>query len=260
MAGSALKLKVDGKDYRKLFFCGDIHGHYRLLMKALKKKGFDKKRDLLICTGDLVDRGDESLKCLELLDEDWFLAAMGNHDYAMWASFFSKDRYETKFFWRDFWQHPSFGSNWFFDLSKQEQKELSPVIDKVGNLPLFIEAEREVNGRKYKFGVTHADIFSYDWNKIPTDTVRHYDFIQSRDKYKLVEDGVIEEIRHIENIDFLITGHTIVKELTSIGNHYYIDTGAYKKGISIIEDTVFVEHLENPELGLFKQLEAKYDC
>ena len=66
------------------FFVGDIHGYYDRLMDALDEAGFDpKKGHKLFSVGDLIDRGEDSMKVLDLLDEPWFYAVRGNHDALM---------------------------------------------------------------------------------------------------------------------------------------------------------------------------------
>ena len=51
-------------DDADLYFVGDIHGAYDLLMKGLKEVGFNKDKDYLICVGDLIDRGPDNYKVL----------------------------------------------------------------------------------------------------------------------------------------------------------------------------------------------------
>ena len=49
----------------KIWIIGDIHG-YKKTLDALIKKLELKDNDLMICLGDMVDRGPESLEVLEL--------------------------------------------------------------------------------------------------------------------------------------------------------------------------------------------------
>jgi serine/threonine protein phosphatase 1 len=44
-------------------------------MQELQKIHFDFQNDVLICTGDLVDRGEENLACISLLNQAWFYGA-----------------------------------------------------------------------------------------------------------------------------------------------------------------------------------------
>lgn len=62
---------------------GDIHGHLDDLGELLKQAAFKPKVDRVFCTGDLVDRGPDSMKCLGLLRQPWFHSVAGNHEYAL---------------------------------------------------------------------------------------------------------------------------------------------------------------------------------
>jgi len=62
------------------FVVGDLHGHRQQLLGELDRIGFDRSRDWLFCTGDLVDRGPDSFGTLELVREPWFYFVKGNHE------------------------------------------------------------------------------------------------------------------------------------------------------------------------------------
>lgn len=59
---------------------GDLHGHRHLLEDELDRIGFNPTRDRVLSGGDLIDRGPDSLGTLELLEEPWFHAVLGNHE------------------------------------------------------------------------------------------------------------------------------------------------------------------------------------
>lgn len=71
-----LETNLQGRD----FIIGDLHGTYQLFLNLLRDVKFDTQKDRVISVGDLVDRGTESLQCLELLDEPWFFATKANHE------------------------------------------------------------------------------------------------------------------------------------------------------------------------------------
>ena len=68
-----------GNDY----IVGDIHGHYSNLMELLNHIQFNKLTDTLFSVGDIIDRGPNSIKIINLLDEDWFFSCLGNHEFMM---------------------------------------------------------------------------------------------------------------------------------------------------------------------------------
>ena len=68
---------------RKLFVVSDIHGHYTQLKKALKTAGFDPENEqhLLVCCGDLFDRGPENRKVYDYIRRlPRKILIRGNHD------------------------------------------------------------------------------------------------------------------------------------------------------------------------------------
>jgi len=65
------------------FVIGDLHGSLNCLENLLAHLNFDPDIDRMFSVGDLVDRGPESMKCLELINEDWFHAVIANHEQMM---------------------------------------------------------------------------------------------------------------------------------------------------------------------------------
>lgn len=68
---------------KRLFVVSDIHGHYSQLKKALHDAGFDPENEahLLICCGDLFDRGPENRKVYDYIRRlKHKILIRGNHD------------------------------------------------------------------------------------------------------------------------------------------------------------------------------------
>lgn len=61
---------------------GDIQGCYDPLARLLEKVNFDTSQDTLYCVGDLVNRGPDSLKVINLLKSlnNQCVTVLGNHD------------------------------------------------------------------------------------------------------------------------------------------------------------------------------------
>lgn len=78
--GENMYQKINGNNFKSVWVVGDLHGCYSLLKSKLKEVGFNFNEDLLISVGDLVDRGNESIECLQLLTEKWFRSVKGNHE------------------------------------------------------------------------------------------------------------------------------------------------------------------------------------
>jgi bis(5'-nucleosyl)-tetraphosphatase (symmetrical) len=63
------------------YIIGDVHGCFDQFIRLLKKINYDKQKDQIILTGDLVNRGPKSLDVLNycLADEN-INTVLGNHD------------------------------------------------------------------------------------------------------------------------------------------------------------------------------------
>lgn len=201
----------------RLYIVGDLHGSYKLLMQELQKINFDFENDLLICTGDLIDRGNENLECISLLEKSWFFTVRGNHEEMC-----INGQYDNKI--RDV--HIRNGGEWFYALPHQKQLE---IINHFKELPLVIEVQLDSK----KIGILHADIDIHDWNsfkrdiskgdyKIPGITSSYSNALWGRGRIR----NYSNQYDIVDNIDEIYLGHTIVKEHTQIDNCHYIDVGS----------------------------------
>lgn len=70
-----------------LYLIGDLQGCYKPFQQLLQKVGFSPSRDHLVCLGDLVNRGPDSLKVVRQLMawEGSAEAILGNHDLHLLA-------------------------------------------------------------------------------------------------------------------------------------------------------------------------------
>ena len=207
-----LKKNTTGTDY----FVGDIHGCYEQLMEALVKIKFNPDVDRLISVGDLVNRGLDSVKCLNLLKETWFHAVFGNHEDMMIKSF----RHE----WSTY-NYVQNGGKWFFHLPYEEQEQLVLLVD--AKMTLVIEVETDIG----IIGVIHANA--------PDDWQKYHRLNNDEDFFddNLVEDTIWGRRRiyggqdgRVNGIDYVIVGHTPVEDVTVLDNIVYIDTGAVYDG------------------------------
>ena len=207
-----LKKNTTGTDY----FVGDIHGCYEQLMEALEKITFNPDVDRLISVGDLVNRGPDSVKCLNLLKETWFHAVFGNHEDMMIKSF----RHE----WSTY-NYVQNGGKWFFHLPYEEQEQLVLLAD--AKMTLIIEVETDIG----IIGVIHANA--------PDDWQKYHRLNNDEDFFddNLVEDTIWGRRRiyggqdgRVNGIDYVIVGHTPVEDVTVLDNIVYIDTGAVYDG------------------------------
>lgn len=64
------------------FAVGDIQGCYDVFARGLDRINFDQSKDTLLCVGDLVNRGPDSLKVIKLVKslKKQCVTVLGNHD------------------------------------------------------------------------------------------------------------------------------------------------------------------------------------
>lgn len=208
---------IDGSSFASIYIVGDLHGSYQLLMNHLNSISFNFESDLLICTGDLVDKGKENLECISLLKKPWFRTVRGNHE-----DLCTKGLNDLKL--RQL--HERNGGEWFYQLPSHQRHE---IIKSFEGLPIVIE----LNLKNKKIGVVHADIDIHEWKAfkqdvakgdyaIPGITSAYTNALWGRGRIKKHS----KEYDVVENIDDIYLGHTIVKEMTQIDNCYYIDVGS----------------------------------
>ena len=79
-----------GAELMSVWAIGDIQGCYSSFQKLLQKIQFDARYDTLWLAGDIVNRGDDSLKTIEYLYSirDSVRLVLGNHDIALIAAYY----------------------------------------------------------------------------------------------------------------------------------------------------------------------------
>lgn len=210
---------------------GDIHGQYELLIKALQQKGFDPNAgDQLFSVGDLIDRGPDSLKVLELLNKPWFFAVMGNHEQLLLKGLSAMEgegNITDILNWQTF-----NGGDWYKPKSDMALK-VAAMLHKVATLPMAIELVTE-SGR---VGIIHAAVPENVW--LDTNTLSHPDAqkhclwyrengLQARATEQLPQQPIHRHLHQVVGIDKVVVGHTIMNtgKPVLLGNTLYLDVGA----------------------------------
>lgn len=218
------KIKTKGR----LLFTTDLHGEVDVLKKALHTLGFVEGVDTLVCAGDLIDRGSDSLSTLDFFvndDTNSYHTVRGNHDV-----FAIENNTEDN---GGLWAYN--GGVWAFNDHTQVDRDI--MAHKVGTLPYVIEVEHQ----GIKIGVVHAsvpqDIKSWEeflglleiGNKnLLTEIVWDREFVE----YPKCNDFQIP----LSGIDLLVHGHSVVREPLLVGNRWHIDTGlVYGKYLTVAE-------------------------
>lgn len=204
----SLPANTAGRD----FVVGDLHGCHGQLMEKLAELNFDRVRDRLFCTGDLIDRGPDSMACLQLVFEPWFFSVRGNHEEMMMAALrgVHPDAMDHWF---------SNGGHWVYSEDRGEVKQIAQEAMK--KMPYAIE----VRGGSRLFGIIHADVPGSDWDEMKgalTDEQKAF-ATWSRMRAKGQADGAVA------GIDVVFIGHTIFDKPARSHNAIFIDTGAFKR-------------------------------
>ncbi|WP_456267232.1 metallophosphoesterase [Kushneria sp. AK178] len=201
---------VSGHDY----VVGDLHGHYALLERELARVDFDPDRDRLFSVGDLIDRGPDSLQCLELVHQPGCFAITGNHEMMARNALFDNH-------WG---QWLSNGGEWSQQYDKVTLR--NRLAEAMMKMPLAFEVETDHG----VVGIVHAEP-PRDWadiRKTSRDTL-----LWSRQR---IESG---DQHIVTGIDAVVVGHTPVPEPRTLGNVRYIDLGSFFSG------RIWLERLED---------------
>ena len=201
--------KIEGENWRHVWVVSDIHGCYQWLMDALKRRHFNPYEDLLISVGDIIDRGPDCVKCLQLMDEKWFRAVRGNHEQM------ALDAIENN----DFALWMSNGGIWFSAL--EDKRNALRLLNACRDLPHIIEITC-ANGLNV---IAHADYpaEAYVWNK-PVSLQR---VLWDRDR---LMGFMVGKGQGIQGADHFWFGHTPLDKRYDFNNLHYIDTGAVFDG------------------------------
>jgi len=211
----AYGVNPNGRDW----YVTDIHGCFGMLMALLSRCGFNEKTDRLFIGGDMVDRGPESDRVLELLALPFVYAIRGNHEQM--AIDIVQGGQVTEAYLKN-------GGAWFAGLPTSEQQEIAAAFDA---LPFAME----VHTPKGVFGIVHAECPHHDW-----DNFREH---MQQPKSDSMDDAIVEasalwartrvtvqDETPIRNVSHVLVGHTPMKEPAQLGNVIYMDTGAVYGG------------------------------
>lgn len=197
------------------FICGDIHGCYNTLVDSLSAVEFDPSKDRLFSVGDLIDRGPDSIECLNLVFEPWFYAVRGNHEMLMMDAL-------TNPFTLDNWLMN--GGAWKYEEDETLLRDTAEAA--LERMPYGIEIDMD----GFKVGIVHAEVCGGDWERMRRGSFNPMNATWAR---KRINHSVTQPIK---NIDVVVSGHSIVDQPMWLGNQYYIDTGSFCTGrITVID-------------------------
>lgn len=239
------------------FVISDLHGSYSALAMMIDGLKFDPEIDRMFSVGDLVDRGEESLKCLELVREPWFHPVKANHEVMMLDAFSGGP---TGFYWTmngGMWGIEALNDANALELNdyripQDDSVALFDLLPIVEDLPYLITIKMK-DGKK--FHVIHAELppnyMITDEDLEDSEILRQLISVQTIDgsfftwgRYKFQQfygeclDNVDKIARTVkykypnykeqgEGLSHIISGHTIVQKPLTILGQTNIDTCAF---------------------------------
>ncbi|EUC19511.1 UNVERIFIED_ORG: serine/threonine protein phosphatase 1 [Burkholderia sp. CF145] len=232
------------------FVVGDLHGCFAQLRTELEARHFDPQRDRLFAVGDLVDRGPQSDRVLETVEQFGIKSVKGNHEDVIVRWHAGEEQALSLL---------GNGADWLLDRA-DDRDWVKAIAAYMASLPYLIEIETEHG----LVGLVHADSPVSDWNRLVADIERERadgktrrKAIWSRTRWKTHQPhpspsrntlrSLLDKARHsvrgeahvvgrIENVTAVIVGHTPVTAVTAKDNVINIDTGAVYGGKLTIMD------------------------
>ncbi|WP_136487393.1 metallophosphoesterase [Vibrio sp. H11] len=210
----SISANTSGRD----LFIGDVHGDFTLLIHALKMVHFDKYRDRVFAVGDLTDRGNDSWQCLTLAREKWFYPVLGNHES------FILQRYDESPDRQSNWLLN--GGGWWLQLSPAQQALAREIVVSQYSLTLSVAVGNKT------IGVLHAEYPYFNW---PPQA----EFIDEELRHRMLwgrDDILRSSAQLIDNVDFVVCGHTPLDCPKIRKNKLFIDTGSGYEPNNFIPD------------------------
>lgn len=220
--------KIIVPDEKRVFFVGDIHGAFDLYLKGCKDLGITKD-DVVISLGDLVDRGPKNFAAVvEFTRKENRYAILGNHEDLMVRGMLDNS--------------PQHFECWFMNGGAQTWEEVGgeagsiALAEMTKDLPIILEVEHQ--GKI--FGCVHGGVpyfrrLEKSWEEVVLKAIADQRFAN-----ELIWDrGVIDHIQYqermeedpaqfippVQGVDFVLHGHTPLKEPKIVQNRVYMDTG-----------------------------------
>ena len=237
--------KMDGRGKSRLIVVGDVHGKWDLVV-GLFKKVRPTDRDIVVFTGDFMDRGSHVVEIVKFLynARNKIFTVMGNHE-------------EKHIRWRRHvaatWQNPNYkipmrmGAKGMVDNANISDE----AFEWMAGLPAIIRVHTDFGDRL----IMHAGVIP----GIPPENTKTNGLIRIQwvDRTTLkplkadCEDGIYSQpehstmwYNHYSGKDRIIYGHTVVVTPKVVNNTYGVDTGAVFGFVL----TAYVENLSTGEV------------
>lgn len=186
-------------EYNRILAVGDIHGMYEKLVSLMELMQFHPDDDLLIFLGDYIDRGPQSLECLDYVmtlnrqHPERVICLRGNHEQ-MCLQYYKERSGMTDFYGTQYSMWKDNGGN---KTKRQFYRYLSrPELQKRLSWMQTLSTHYQVGD----FYFCHAGIQPF----IPLDKQKERDLLWIREAFYDLYDG---------RFGTIVIGHTPVQEL-----------------------------------------------
>lgn len=227
----AIKQKAGGR----VFAVGDVHGCLDKLMALLHKIAFDSTKDQIVFTGDLVDRGANSLETLNyVLNKPFFHLVVGNHEHLLSEYVLGQQAIPQDMI--DYWINCD--GKW---CNKLTAEDLQKLVKEIIEQSFVILEVYTLCGTK-NIGLTHAGFPHNTWFK-PTSSYDD-DYFGRLIWSRLTAETPADQLNPVDGVNFTVHGHTPVKQATLKGNAVFIDTGCVSGGVLSAVELTYLAHNE----------------
>ncbi len=179
--------------YSRVLAVGDIHGMHEKLIMLMEKIQLDPQEDLLVFLGDYIDRGPDSIQCLQYIYDfqhahsDSVICLLGNHEVMM-SSYLMQKRgsYNTLIAdYADSWLENG-GFETLQQLNGLDKDKREELVEWVTNLPIMF--------RYQEFFFCHAGVDP----DVPLKAQTEFDMLWRRQQWW----------DHYKGAETIVVGHT----------------------------------------------------
>ena len=210
---------------KRVFVIGDLDADYEKFLYALNSVDFDKENDVLISLGDVIDRGNDSLKLLDTFSLLGVHMVLGNHEHMMLESLIANDPVAYKLWVKN-------GGDWHL---REDTEKLNAACELLIACPLSILLDYKGE----KIGLSHTISQHSDWNTINTNKEQLVgDYLWDRQVVKQ------DKLYTNRGVLFSIHGHNATEKPFWIFNTFHIDTNFKAGHPTIIELGQLINHFK----------------
>ncbi|WP_226703205.1 metallophosphoesterase [Microbulbifer elongatus] len=210
---------------QRVWFCGDIHGQLQVLKHSLCVTGVDLDKDLLILTGDVIDRGPDSVGMLEFIAANENVhSVLGNHEWMYLKCL------ETPALGEEYCK-PVYGGEWTQSLPDTDRQRLGRIIREHFTLAATVRRGEQ------RIGVIHARA-PEDWAWVTQGLLSDKEWSTMLWDFSLhaASKAAQRPIQAVRNIQAVIHGH-VGDQLHVARNQIWIDTLRCTGELTLLELT-----------------------